>query len=107
MSNSDLKIYIVIKESAPSGIAVNSVAHASLIAHLKWEKEELYQAWLKNSFKKFSCVVSDEEFNRLKQEYPDCIVVTESKLDHAEICLVIKPSSGDKRLKYLKAWGKV
>ncbi len=87
-----MRMVIVAKESIPLGFRVNSIAHGVLMAHLEWEKEPQYQEWLKNSFKKVSCVANDKEFEALKKQ-GRFIVVQESALDKAEVVLVFFPDT--------------
>ena len=84
-----LKMYIFIKKSLPSH-KVLGAAHGVLIAHLKFQDNEVYQDWLKNSFRKVVCEVTDAEFEELKS-VPDHIIVTESWLRGAEISMVFCP----------------
>ena len=71
---SKLKMYICIKKSISSH-KVLGAAHGVLMAHLKFgaddtisfERGKIYRDWLKNSFRKVVCEVTDEEFNQLKE----------------------------------------
>lgn len=83
------KIYICIKQSLPSH-KVLGAAHGVLMAHLKFQDRPEYQAWLKESFRKVVCEVTDTEFEKLKSEQ-DFITVTESGLAGIEIALVFCP----------------
>jgi len=85
-----MKMYICIKDSTPVGMAMNAAAHAGLMCHLKYKDDEVYQAWLANSFKKVTCAVTPAEFVMLKQ-LEDHLVVTESRMDNAELAIVLKP----------------
>ncbi len=85
-----MKMYIAIKEWVPTGHALNVAAHAGLIGYLEFQDHEWTQDWLKNSFKKVTCMVSDEEFVELKKvEYSK--VITESRLDNDEVGIVFAP----------------
>ena len=83
-------MYICIKQDTQVGMAMNAAAHAGRMCHMKSETDALYQAWLKKSFKKVTCAVSDAEFAMLKT-VSDSFVVTESRLDNAELAVVLKP----------------
>jgi hypothetical protein len=83
------KMYICIKKSLPSH-KVLGAAHGVLMAHLKFQERLDYQAWLKQSFRKVVCEVSDIDFEILKAEQ-DYITVTESGLGGMEIALVFCP----------------
>ncbi len=85
-----MKMYICIKDDTQVGMAMNAAAHGSLMCHLKYETDALYQEWLKKSFKKVTCSVTPAEFAMLK-EVTNSFVVTESRLDNAELAVVLKP----------------
>jgi len=85
-----MKMYICIKDSTPVGMAMNAAAHAGLMCHLEYKDDGAYQAWLANSFKKVTCMVTPAEFAMLK-ELEDHVVVTESRMDNAELAVVLKP----------------
>ena len=83
-------MYIVIKDWVPTGHALNTAAHAGLLGWLNFQEHADTQDWLKNSFKKVTCMVSEEEFEQLKT-IDHCAVITESRLDDAEVGLVLAP----------------
>jgi peptidyl-tRNA hydrolase len=85
-----MKMYICIKDSTPVGMAMNAAAHASLMCHLEYYDDDKYQQWLGKSFKKVTCSVTDAEFAMLKT-VSDHVVVTESRLDNAELAVVLCP----------------
>ena len=95
------RMYILVKDSLPShkGIAI---AHGVLMAHLKFNNFDLaYNDWMKNSFRKVVCEVSDTDFERFK-EFPDKVIVTESGLDNMEVGMVFCPrAEWPKPFKYL------
>lgn len=101
-----MKMYICIKQDTAVGIAMNSAAHAGLMCHLSYEQDEDYQKWLKNSFKKVTCSVTEAEFSMLK-ELSKSFVVTESRLNNAEIAVVLSPrhdTEWPEFVNYLKLW---
>ena len=83
-------MYILVKEGIPLGHQVNGVAHASLACYLQHEDDEEVEAWLGWSFKKVTCLVSEEEFERAKG-FEDGLIMTESALDGAETVIAFKP----------------
>jgi hypothetical protein len=85
-----MKMYIAIKEWVPTGHALNTAAHAGLIGWLAFSRLDETQEWLDTSFKKVTCMVSDEEFAELKK-VPNCKVITESRLDNDEVGIVFAP----------------
>lgn len=85
-----MKMYICIKDDTQVGMAMNAAAHAGLMCHLKFSEDLDYLEWLEKSFKKVTCSVTPTEFAMLK-ELPDTFVVTESRLNNAELAVVLKP----------------
>ena len=85
-----MKMYICIKQDTSVGMAMNAAAHGSLMCHLKYYGDGDYQQWLDKSFKKVTCAVTDAEFAMLKT-VEDHLIVTESRLDNAELAVVLKP----------------
>jgi len=85
-----MKMYICIKDSTPVGMAMNAAAHAGLMCHLKYSEDADYQTWLDTSFKKVTCMVTPAEFAMLK-ELDDNLIVTESRMDNAELAVVLCP----------------
>jgi peptidyl-tRNA hydrolase len=83
-------MYICIKDDTAVGMAMNAAAHASLMCHIEYYGDDDYQEWFEKSFKKVTCAVTPAEFAMLK-ELPDNIVVTESRLNNAELAVVLKP----------------
>ena len=85
-----MKMYICIKDDTQVGMAMNAAAHAGLMCHLKFSEDLDYLEWLEKSFKKVTCAVTPAEFAMLK-ELTDTFVVTESRLNNAELAVVLKP----------------
>lgn len=85
-----MKMYIAIKEWVPTGHALNIAAHAGLIGYLEFNDRPDTQFWLDTSFKKVTCMVSDEEFVELKK-VEHSKVITESRLDNDEVAIVFAP----------------
>ena len=101
-----MKMYICIKDSTPVGMAMNAAAHAGLMCHLKFSEDEDYRDWLDNSFKKVTCSVTPAEFAMLK-EVDDYLIVTESRMDNAELAIVLKPRNDNdwpEFVNLLKLW---
>lgn len=84
-----LKMYILIKKSLHSH-KILSAAHASLMCYLKFQDKPEVQEWVKNSFRKVVCEVTDREFEAAKCE-DNYIIVTESGLKGMETALAFKP----------------
>jgi hypothetical protein len=83
-------MYILVKESVPTGFALVAVAHASLAAYLRFQDTEEVRAWIAGPFYKTICKVTDAEFERARA-VADHVVITESALDGAEVALAFKP----------------
>lgn len=91
MSNK-LKIYILIKDTAPVGHAINCAAHASLALYLEYKNLYIMDEWLHYSFRKVTCRVSPAEFNHAKGlSGMNKIIVTESALNGEEIAIAFAP----------------
>ena len=101
-----MKMYIAIKDWVPTGHALNIAAHAGLIGWLEFGNLPDTQEWLDVSFKKVTCMVSDEEFAELKKVY-NCKVITESRLDNDEVAIVFAPRKKEQWppiMRTLKLW---
>jgi peptidyl-tRNA hydrolase len=85
-----MKMYICIKDDTAVGMAMNAAAHGSLMCHLEFNSLPVYQEWLEKSFKKVTCAVTPAEFAMLK-ELSANIVVTESRMNNAELAVVLCP----------------
>jgi hypothetical protein len=94
-------MYILIRDSIPTGFAVLAAAHASLAAYLRFQESPEVRAWIAGPFYKVVCRVSDDEFERAK-EVADQVVLTESALGGKEVALAFRPrEEWPKAFKYL------
>ncbi len=62
-----LKMYILVRDSTPLGIAIVNVAHASIACFRKFEYEEVMLEWISGPFYKVVCAVSDKDFEAAKK----------------------------------------
>lgn len=86
-----LKMYILVRESVPLGLGVNSVGHTALRTYLRFQDDPLTIAWVDDpKMPKVTCVVTEAEFEKA-QTYSDFIVMTEAALDGQPIALGFKP----------------
>src|SRR5919205_714742 len=85
-----VKMYILVRESVPTGFAILAAAHASLACYLKFRDTPEVAAWLSGPFYKVVCRVSDTEFEAAKA-FDDHVVLTESGLGGAEVALAFRP----------------
>lgn len=87
-----LKVYLLIRETTDPGHAVNCAAHAGAALMIEGWDDPVVQEWQEQSFRKVSCAVTDEQFEKAKTIFPDdFILIRESKLEQPEIALVFKP----------------
>ncbi len=85
-----MKMYILIRDSLPTGHAVLAAAHASLAAYLKFKDTPQVAEWLSGPFYKVVCRVSDAEFEQGRAcEAP--VVLTESSLGGQEVAIAFRP----------------
>ena len=85
-----MKMYILVKESVPTGFALVAAAHASLAAYLKFQDTPEVREWLSGPFSKTVCKLTEEEFEQAKA-CPDHVILTESALGGAEVALAFRP----------------
>jgi hypothetical protein len=85
-----LRMYILIRESVPVGLALVAAAHASLAAYLKFRDAPEVAEWLAGPFYKTVCKATDGEFERAK-EVADHVVLTESALGGQEVAIAFRP----------------
>lgn len=99
-------MYICILEWVPSGHALNTAAHAGLIGWLEFKHLPETQEWLDTSFKKVTCMVTEEEFAELKK-VENGYVITESRLDGDQVAIVFAPRESENWpaiMKTLRLW---
>ena len=97
-------MYILIKENVPDKMVPVIAAHASLACYKEYEYDESMVEWINSIFKKVVCKVNEKEFANAKAEEKH-VVLTESTLDHQEVCIVFCPRPEyAKQFKYFKMW---
>jgi len=92
---SNLKMYFLIKDDIDIGHAVNGMGHAGAMIADHWrydldKTDEIMNEWWNDSFRKCTCKVTPEQFEKAKT-YGDYFVVTEMAFDEEEVILVMKP----------------
>ena len=85
-----MKMYILVRESVPTGFAVLAAAHASLSCYLKFRDSPEVAEWLSGPFYKVVCRVTDAEFEAAKA-FEDHVVLTEAALAGAEVAIAFRP----------------
>ncbi len=101
------KMYILVREKMIEehfGLAITSVAHAGAAAITQFGHLDETKEWVAKSFRKVVCKVSDEEFDKAKEQ-KGWKLLTESIIDNQDMCLVFHPrEEWPKFFKYLRLW---
>ena len=112
-----LKMYVAVLSDVPDFMVPTLVAHSILGAHLKYTSSEcedvdfksfnIYEDWLKNSFRKVVLRVNTKEFCKIESTL-DCHKGHENTtLGGQPSCLVVLPVESDNVpnvLKFGKLW---
>jgi len=85
-----MRMYILIRETVPSGFAILAASHASLACYLRFKDTSEITEWLSGPFYKAVCMVNDKEFEKAK-EIEDHVILTESAMDNQEVAIAFKP----------------
>lgn len=83
-------MYILIKDDIPLGHQVNCAAHASLSCFLKYSTDEAMQKWLHHSFRKVTCSVTPEQFEKSKR-FKNHVIVAEDAIGDQEVAIAFCP----------------
>jgi hypothetical protein len=99
------KLYIAVLDEFPDYMTPTLVAHAVLGAHLVFNGSQVYDAWLKSSFKKCVVRVNRKEFEKIK-ELPNVYLGHENNtLNGEKSCAVICVDADIPNvLKFAKLW---
>lgn len=57
-----LKMYVLVKNTAPIGLGINAVGHVTFMAAQRFTSN-VFKEWNEKSFRKVTCLVSPEEFD--------------------------------------------
>ena len=102
---SHLKMYVLVKNTVPLGLASAAIAHAPLKCYLEYTNEPKMQQWVGQTFYKVICSVNEKEFNRAK-EAGQYSLLTESNMDGEEVALAFVPrDEWPTNFKYFKKFG--
>ena len=85
-----LRMYILVRDTMPLGIAAVSISHAALACYLDFEDRQDMQDWRAHSFRNVVCLVTDEEFEAAKT-VPLHTVISESNFGDTEVALAFCP----------------
>lgn len=99
-----MKMYILIRDNVPDPLVPVIAAHASLACYKKYEQDPDMVEWIDSVFKKVVCKVNDKEFEKAK-EAPKNVVLTESALEGAEVCIAFCPrETYGKAFRFFRMW---
>lgn len=110
------KLYICVREDFPDFMAPTLVAHAVLRHHLHWHeyvmhKDDQYENWLEESFKKCVVRVNRKEFEKIRKlPWTHQMHITESwenKTLNGEVScvtVVVEDDNIPNVLKFAKLW---
>ena len=101
------KMYVAVLDEFPDFMVPTLVAHSVLSAHIKFQDNDNYNQWLKNSFKKCVVRVNQKEFDKISQLENVHLGHEVHTLDGKPSCVVVCPMQNDdnpKALKFAKLW---
>lgn len=99
-----LKMYILVRETIPLGLAMAAVAHAAIACWDEYVMETEMESWFEHSFRKVICKVNDREFEKAKALDRN-VVMTESALDNQETAIALCPrEEWPKFMKFLRLY---
>jgi hypothetical protein len=101
-----MKLYIAVLDEFPDFMTPTLVAHAVLSAHIMFQENLDYKAWLNTSFKKCVLRVNQKEFDKIAL-LPDVYLGHENTtLEGKKSCAVVCPSNTvtPNVLKFAKLW---
>lgn len=100
-----LKMYILVREIAPLGVAVVNVAHASLGCYRKFADDPLMQEWISGPFYKVVCRVSDKDYEACKK-VDKHVIISEGKFGGEEVCIAFCPRwEWPRKFKFFRMYG--
>lgn len=100
-----MKMYIAVLDEFPDHMTPTLVAHSILAAHLKFTKNNDYNKWLTDSFKKVVVRVSQKEFDKIGVLQNVHLGHEIHTLDGKDSCAVVCPRDETPNvLKYAKLW---
>jgi hypothetical protein len=103
-NDSNLKMYILIKDDVPDNFVPVIAAHTALGTYLVFEYDIDMVVWKKFSFKKVVCTVNQKEFDNIKKSEYKHKVFTESALGGREVAIGVFPTEDVKPFKFFKLW---
>lgn len=109
-----MKLYIAVLDEFPDYMTPTLVAHSMLGAHLHYTSKyvdfatfELYDNWLKNSFKKCVVRVNQKEFDKIAELPYTYLGHENTTLEGRKSCAIPAPVENENLpnvLKFAKLW---
>lgn len=89
-----LKMYILVKNTAPVGLGINAVGHATFMAAQRFTSD-IFKEWNEKSFRKVTCLVSPEEFDMAIEAITKIdgsyVVFNENDWDNQDLSVAFEP----------------
>lgn len=89
-----LKMYVLVKDTAPIGLGINACSHVGFLAAKTFDSS-IADEWEKCSFKKVTCLVSPEQFDEAIKEIEkingNFVVFNEDDWDNQDISVAFEP----------------
>lgn len=89
-----LKMYVLVKDTAPIGLGINACSHVGFLA-AKTFNSSIADEWEKCSFKKVTCLVSPEQFDEAIREIEkingNFVRFNEDDWDNQDISVAFEP----------------
>lgn len=89
-----LAMYVIVKDTAPIGLGINACTHAGFMAGRTFSGQ-VFQDWMKFSFRKRTCLVSPEEFDKCIEEIKkvdgDYVVFNENDWGNQDLSAAFAP----------------
>ena len=89
-----LAMYVIVKDTAPIGLGINACTHAGFMAGRSFFGE-VFEDWMKFSFRKRTCLVSPEEFDKCIEEIKnvdgDYVVFNENDWGNQDLSAAFSP----------------
>lgn len=90
-TDKNIKMYILVKKTAPMGLGVNAIGHVAIATYIRYKDDPIVKEWAtEKHFRKVTCLVTDEEFEKAKT-YDDHVIMTEDAWGDKEITIGFKP----------------
>lgn len=89
-----LAMYVIVKDTAPIGLGINACTHAGFMAGRTFSGQ-VFQDWMNFSFRKRTCLVSPEEFDKCIEEIKkvdgDYVVFNENDWGNQDLSAAFAP----------------